>query len=104
MRYAGDPAAGWRSGSAGEPVEGGADLVGVHRVGGQGAVQDQALDQRVDLPRGHRIEVTLEAAAAAGHPVLGDRTQGRVAGRGDVELDGEHQVTPGAEQVAGEVR
>ena len=53
------------TGSAGEPVQGGADLDGVHRVGGQGAVQDQALDQRVDLARGDRVQVVLEAAAAA---------------------------------------
>ena len=66
-------------GSAGEAVEGCADLVCVHRVGRQRAVQHQALDEGVELAGGDRVEVPLEAAPAALHPVLRDAAQRRAA-------------------------
>jgi hypothetical protein len=83
-------------------LDGVADLGGRHRVGGEGTVQGETLDEGVDLARGRRVEMGLEGVAAALHPGLGDGAQPRDAGGGHVELDGEHQVVAGGEQVVGD--
>lgn len=62
----------------------------------------QALDQGVEHPGGLRVEVPLQRRTAAGHPGVGDLPQIGVARCQGIQLVGEQDAPPLAQQVAGD--